>query len=82
MGIEVVEGGACHHLHFHTSPRQSEILGLVAAGRSDREIAAELGISRHTVQMHLRRLYRERDLRNRSEAVAAWMRNGNRAPTD
>jgi DNA-binding CsgD family transcriptional regulator len=65
---------------LHLSPRQSQILGLVAAGRSDKEIAAALGISRHTVQMHLRRLYRERDLRNRSQAVAAWMRNGEPAP--
>jgi len=57
---------------FHVSPRQAQILGLVAAGLSDKEVALELRISRHTVQMHLRRLYRERNVRNRAEAVALW----------
>jgi DNA-binding CsgD family transcriptional regulator len=55
------------------SQRQEQILRLVAAGLSDKEIAAQLNLSPHTVRSHLQRLYRERGFRNRAEAVAAWL---------
>lgn len=53
------------------SPRQAEIVELVAAGLGDKEIATRLGISTHTVRTHLQRVYREQEVRNRAEA-AAW----------
>jgi DNA-binding NarL/FixJ family response regulator len=56
------------------SPRQVEIIGLIAAGASDKEIAARLGISIATVRTHLQRLYRDSDLRNRAEAVNVYWR--------
>jgi DNA-binding CsgD family transcriptional regulator len=58
---------------LHVSQRQEQILRLVAAGLSDKEIAAHLKVSPHTVRSHLQRLYRERGFRNRAEAVAAWL---------
>lgn len=57
------------------SPRQIEIIGLIANGASDKEIAATLGISIATVRTHLQRLYRDRGLRNRAEAVASLLAN-------
>jgi DNA-binding CsgD family transcriptional regulator len=55
------------------SPRQAEIISLIATGASDKEIATSLGISIPTVRTHLQRLYRDRGLRNRAEAVALLM---------
>lgn len=54
------------------SPRQQEIMRLVSAGLSDKEIAARLQLSPHTVRTHLQRLYSQHGLRNRAEAAAKW----------
>lgn len=54
------------------SPRQREIMHLVAVGLSDKEIAAQLQVSPHTVRTHLQRLYAHHGLRNRAEAAATW----------
>jgi len=57
----------------HFSPRQSEILTLMAAGFSDKEIARKIGISYPTVRTHVDRIFRDNGLRNRTEAVAVWL---------
>jgi two-component system nitrate/nitrite response regulator NarL len=57
----------------HFSPRQSQILSLMAAGFSDKEIARKIGISYPTVRTHIDRIFRDKGLRNRTEAVAVWM---------
>lgn len=56
------------------SPRQREIMLLVASGLSDKEIAVRLEVSPHTVRTHLQRLYAQHGLRNRAEAAATWTR--------
>ncbi len=58
------------------SPRQREIMLLLATGLSDKEIAARLQVSPHTVRTHLQRLYAQHGLRNRAEAAATWTRGG------
>ena len=55
------------------TPRLAQILELAARGRSDKQIAGDLGVSVHTVRSHLRRLYETLGLANRAEAVAAFM---------
>lgn len=62
-------------LKVRFSPRQVQIIGLIATGASDKEIAGKLGISVPTVRTHLQRLYRDRGLRNRAEAVAKLVAN-------
>ena len=57
----------------HFSPRQSEILSLMAEGFSDKEIARKIGISYPTVRTHIDRVFRDYGLRNLTEAVAAWL---------
>jgi DNA-binding NarL/FixJ family response regulator len=57
------------------TPRQSQVLSLIASGHSDKEIAARLGVSHRTVRTHLDRLLREHGLHSRTEAVAAWLRS-------
>ena len=53
------------------SGRESEILGLVAQGAMNTEIAKTLYISRHTVKSHLYNIYRKINVTNRLEA-ALW----------
>ncbi len=53
------------------TPREVEVLRLLAAGRSNREMAAALSVSPRTVERHLENLYRKIAARNRAEA-AAW----------
>jgi PAS domain S-box-containing protein len=62
------------------TPRQSEILGLIASGLSTSEIATQLTISRETVRNHLRSLFSELHAHTRLEAIAAAQRLGLLAP--
>ncbi len=52
------------------SPREREILALVAAGRSNDEVACELGIQRKTVDGHCERLMEKLDVHTRAALVA------------
>ncbi|MFI0357277.1 response regulator [Actinomadura sp. 9N407] len=52
------------------STREREVLGLVARGTSNREIAAELFISEATVKTHLTHLYAKLGVKDRAAAVA------------
>lgn len=49
--------------------REYEVLELVAAGRSNKEIARALSVSPNTVKTHLARLYEKLEARRRTEAV-------------
>lgn len=57
------------------SPRQTEIMTLVAMGLSDKQIAARLNLSPFTVRSHLQRLYAHHGLHNRAEAAATWIKS-------
>jgi DNA-binding CsgD family transcriptional regulator len=48
----------------------------VAAGRSNKEIAAELGISEHTVARHMANIFAKIAVSSRSSAVAYALRHG------
>jgi DNA-binding CsgD family transcriptional regulator len=52
------------------TPRETEVLRLLASGGTNKEIAAELVISVHTVERHLATIYRKIGARNRAEATA------------
>jgi DNA-binding NarL/FixJ family response regulator len=60
------------------SPRQEQILWLIAEGYSDKEIARELGISAKTIETHLQRLYGRYQVRTRAAVIAKWLRDGTR----
>lgn len=51
------------------SPRQAEIMRCVVLGKSDKEIASELGIALPTVRTHMRRLFQKLQLSDRLELV-------------
>jgi two-component system response regulator DesR len=58
------------------SQREQEVLALIAGGSTNREIAAELYLSPHTVKEHTSTLYRKLKARNRAEAVQRAQRIG------
>ncbi len=51
------------------SPRESEILGLVAQGLGNREIAEQLNLSRYTVECHIKHIYRKLAVSSRTRAI-------------
>lgn len=60
------------------TPRQAEILSLVARGFGDKEIADSLGVAPRTIRTHLERLFHEYGFSTRAEAVATWLRSKRR----
>ena len=58
------------------SPREREILDLLAVGASAPDIAGRLYLSTATVKTHLHNLYRKLDVSDRAAAVAEGMRRG------
>jgi len=56
--------------------RELEVLGLLAQGLANKQIAVELGISEHTVKFHVSSIYAKLDVTNRTEAVRAGLRGG------
>jgi DNA-binding CsgD family transcriptional regulator/tetratricopeptide (TPR) repeat protein len=58
------------------SPREAQILDLVAEGLSNREIGTRLSISEHTAANHIRSILRKTDCANRTEAASYAHRHG------
>ncbi len=52
------------------SPREEEVLRLLAKGHRSKEVAGELGISLGTVNTYVRHIYEKLHVRSRAEAVA------------
>jgi LuxR family maltose regulon positive regulatory protein len=51
------------------SAREVEVLGLIAAGRSNQEISAELFLALNTVKRHVYNIFTKLDVKNRTQAV-------------
>lgn len=56
--------------------REREVLGWVAHGDTNVEIAHRLGVTIHTIERHLVNIYRKVDVRGRAEAAAYAVRQG------
>jgi DNA-binding CsgD family transcriptional regulator len=61
---------------FGLTPRELQVLALVAAGATNREIAAELFMAEKTASVHVSRILGKLDVRSRTEAAAVAHRNG------
>lgn len=59
------------HLQELLTPRECEVLGLVAEGKRNKTIAYELGLSEHTVKLHLHHVITKIIVTNRTQA-AQW----------
>jgi DNA-binding CsgD family transcriptional regulator len=51
------------------TPRERDVLALVAEGRANRDIAARLGVSEHTVKFHLASVFGKLGVTTRTQAV-------------
>ena len=58
------------------TPRELEVLRLAAAGLANREIAARLGISEHTIKFHISSILGKLGAASRTEAVAHGIKRG------
>ena len=56
------------------TPREREVLGLIAEGARDREIADQLVLTESTVKSHVQSILRKLGARNRTEAVSRLQR--------
>lgn len=61
------------------TPRESEILGLLAEGQSNKVIARNLGISDGTVKLHVKAILRKLGIHSRVEAAVIAVEQGLRA---
>jgi DNA-binding NarL/FixJ family response regulator len=61
------------------SPRESEILSLLAEGITNKEIGVRLGISAETVRTHLGRIYEKLHVQGRTGAVTRYLKAGGHA---
>ncbi|MCH7621130.1 MAG: AAA family ATPase [Chloroflexi bacterium] len=58
------------------TPREVEVLRLVASGKTSAEIAADLVLSRRTVERHISNIYSKTEVRSRAEATAFAFTHG------
>ena len=61
--------GAADPADTDLTPRESEVLRLIAAGKSNREIARALFVSEATVKTHVNRIFAKTDSRDRTQAM-------------
>jgi DNA-binding NarL/FixJ family response regulator len=85
-GVRLIETGlsglhACSamrapHPPMSLTPRQRQVLSLIAEGKTTREIAHELGLSPYTVKNYMERIYERLGAMDRVQAVSTALRQG------
>ena len=80
LTVEDGRGRDMHRLLTALSAREREVLRLVAAGRTDEQVATELYISVKTVHSHLDRIRTKTGLRRRAELTRLAVRLGLSSP--
>ena len=60
------------------TPREKDVIELVASGMQNKQVASELGISEHTIKLHVHHIIAKLGVRNRTEAATKYLSlNGN-----
>lgn len=62
--------------HLSLTQRESEVLGFLVAGLSNRAIASKLVLAEETVKSHVRAIFRKLEVNDRAGAVAVALREG------
>ena len=70
MQVALVRTGVRPNPLAELTPRELEVLGLMATGRSNAEIAEQLVVGETTVKTHVARILTKLDVHSRLEAVA------------
>jgi pimeloyl-ACP methyl ester carboxylesterase/DNA-binding CsgD family transcriptional regulator len=70
------QAGRTEHRWPRLSPREVEVLRLIAAGRSNQQIADELVLSLRTVERHITNLYAKIGAHGKADATAYALRHG------
>ena len=65
-------GNSLEQGYAQLTPRQVEVLDLMALGKPNRDIANDLGLNVGTVKMHSSRIFKTLNVQNRTEAVAMY----------
>jgi len=65
-----------HDLNTPLTPREIEVLQLLATGLGNKAIARQLNISDHTVKFHISSIFSKLNVSSRTEAVTLAMRQG------
>ena len=76
LGPEVLREICAYRGTEPLSPREISVLRLVAAGKQNRSIGAELKVSEQTVKTRMRNILAKLDARDRTHAVTIAMRRG------
>ncbi len=74
--VSTAAPGAVAEVGAALTARELDVLRLVARGLSNKEIAADLGITTHTVKYHLAAVLEKLGVRSRTEAVSLGIRKG------
>jgi len=61
---------------FNLTERQSDVLALLASGHSNKMIAKQLGLSEHTIKIHITAILRTLGVKNRTEAAIVCREHG------
>jgi DNA-binding NarL/FixJ family response regulator len=67
---------AKHTPHVGLSPRETEVLQLIARGLRNKEIAAELNIAEDTVKIHIKSIFGKLEVVDRTQAVVSGSQRG------
>ena len=76
--IKRLRGWRAHPIPARTtlSAKETQVLGLLASGQSNKSIALALDISENTVKFHLKHLFAKLGVDNRTAAASAALRQG------
>ena len=80
--IAVAERESTEKANADLSPREGEVLQLVAKGATNKEIADSLFIAENTVKTHLKNIMSKLQLENRTQAATYAMQHGLVPPRD
>jgi DNA-binding NarL/FixJ family response regulator len=64
------------------TPREEQVVALVAEGFGNREIALELNLSEHTIKKYLYRIFEKLGISTRVELVLYAVNNGDSRPAE